>query len=614
MLKETTINIPSGTRYLSEVISELPYNAYINKGVTGCGGTTLALTNEQPYVVAVHSKAMVENKVSQHSKVMGVTGDTKDEEIFESLLKNTKKYIVTYDSLPRLCKFINPANFHLLVDEVQVLIRYAGVFKIKVCNELLLRTLKFKTVSYMTATPTPTKYLPDAMQDLEYVEYKWEDAVKPIVRHKYVGNLFNTKVVTYVLNNYISTTNDIFVFYNSVSGVVTAIKKLLKAEPNIKLDDINIFFADSKKNTAAFTKAFGKNFKYAVPLKENQKRINFVSSMGFEGIDFYNDSVSVLVASDSKYKSMRYDISIDIPQIVGRFRNVPNCPVDFIWSSYTDEAKMTEDEFISYITIKSNEMSEAIDIINTTKNSIIDRGIKKQIIEEELPYGYIDGEGEDTSKYEVKINQYSYCSLMSSYSAMHCDYYVLSTNKSEFNTNDIGVIKKANDIFSLDDTLIIDDLCLQHQKNLDKVFSFKKLAIQYCQLMNDLDNCIDGNTRLSLKEEINTIISYSENLQKYHNILTPGNITSASYSKAKLDEMYDDIMLLKKINHNPLSLVNGSVYSVDDIKKKLNMLYVDLNISRKSNTKDLKIWYDVKVSSMKISGSVVSALKITAIK
>lgn len=159
-----------------------------------------------------------------------------------------------------------------------------------------------------------------------------------------------------------------------------------------------------------------------------------------------------------------------------------------------------------------------------------------------------------------------------------------------------------------------DFVIFNKQKNAAIGFSFKKLAMQYCQLMNDLDNCIDGNTRLSLKEEINTIISYSENLQKYHNILTPGNITSASYSKAKLDEMYDDIMLLKKINHNPLSLVNGSVYSVDDIKKKLNMLYVDLNVSRKSNTKDLKIWYDVKVSSMKISGSVVSALKITAIK
>lgn len=609
-MKETTITIPSGTKYLSEVMSELPYNAYINKGVTGCGGTTLALTNNEPYVVAVHSKAMVANKVSQLPNIFGVTGDTKDEDIVNSLFKNTKKYIVTYDSVPRLLKFIQPQNYHLLVDEIQVLIRYAGVFKIKVCNELLIRSHKFKSVSYLTATPTPLKYLPECMQDLDYVEYKWEDAVKPIVRHKYVGNLFNTKVVTYILDKYSNTNSDIFVFYNSVNGVSTAIKKLLKADSTIKLDDINIFFADSKRNTTAFTKHLGKNFKYSIPLLENQKRINFVSSMGFEGIDFYNNEVSVLVASDAKYKSMRYDISIDIPQIVGRFRNVLCCPIDFIWSSYTDEAKMTEEEFIEYITIQTKEMEEAIDIIDSTKNSIINKGIKIQIIEKQLPYGYIDDEENENS--EVKINQYAYSSLMSSFSALHCDYYVLNKNGQEI--NDAGVIKKANDIFNLeDDTLVLPELSLEHQKNLDKVFSFTKLAKQYCELMNELETCYDENTREEIGESIATVISYSDNLMKYHKVLTPSNIKTACFNMKKLDEMYDNIMLLKKLKNNPLNL-EEKVYSTEELKNKLKKLYNDYSIIKEPNTKDLKHWYDVKPSTVYINNGPASALKIISIK
>lgn len=85
-----------------------------------------------------------------------------------------KKIIVTYDSLPRLIKEIDPSKFRLLVDEVQVLIRYAGLFKSKVCNDLINKSFNFKSVSYMTATPPPKKYLPEPMRKLPYYKYIWE--------------------------------------------------------------------------------------------------------------------------------------------------------------------------------------------------------------------------------------------------------------------------------------------------------------------------------------------------------------------------------------------------------------------------------------------------------
>ena len=35
----STIKIPKGTNYLSDVMNKLPENCLFNKGVTGCGGT-----------------------------------------------------------------------------------------------------------------------------------------------------------------------------------------------------------------------------------------------------------------------------------------------------------------------------------------------------------------------------------------------------------------------------------------------------------------------------------------------------------------------------------------------------------------------------------------------
>lgn len=607
-MKTTIITIPSGTNYLSDVMDDLPHNAYINKGVTGCGGTTLALTNDKPYVVAVHSTAMVLNKIYQHPEVFGVYCKVFDEDIKLAVQNNTKKYIVTYDALPRLCQYLNTKDFHLLVDEVQVLIRYAGNFKIKVCNELIHRTVNFKTVSYLTATPTPIKYLPIEMTDLYYIEYRWEDMVKPIIKHKYVGNLFNTKVVTYILDRYTNTNKDTFIFYNSISGVITAIKKLMKADSTIKLDDINIFFSNNDKNTERFKKQLGKNFKYGSTIPGNEKRINFVSSMGFEGIDFYNKEVSVLVASDARFKSMRYDVSIDIPQIIGRFRNVPTCPIDFIWSSHTDESKMSEAEFISYVNTRTISMAEAIAVVNNTKNTDLDSGLKLRVMTNDLPYAYID------DFEHLQPNEYAYSSLMSSFSSMHCDYFVLD----KYKTIEVvaPMLTKLKDLYSEHDTLELPDLSLHHQKNLNKVFSFTVLSKKYCNLMKDYENiplCL-FNERKELLDEINTIVSYSENLQKYHRVISPSNIASSGYNMKLLDSMYDDIMLLKNIKNNPLNLTENTVYELSYIKDKLWKLYIDNSIDKKPKTSDLDYWYDTKKSTVLKNNSTTTGIKIISIK
>ena len=65
-MKTTSIQIPSKTIYLSEALNNtLPINCIFNKGKVGAGGTTIALTSEEDYIIAVPYVALIQNKVDQ---------------------------------------------------------------------------------------------------------------------------------------------------------------------------------------------------------------------------------------------------------------------------------------------------------------------------------------------------------------------------------------------------------------------------------------------------------------------------------------------------------------------------------------------------------------------
>ena len=73
--------IDSTKNYLSEVFDFLPSHVLLDKGMTGCGGTTLELTCKRNSLVLVPTVNLVLNKTSDG--MLGVTAKTKDSEITE---------------------------------------------------------------------------------------------------------------------------------------------------------------------------------------------------------------------------------------------------------------------------------------------------------------------------------------------------------------------------------------------------------------------------------------------------------------------------------------------------------------------------------------------------
>lgn len=104
--------------YLSDIISELPTNCLFNKGKVGCGGTTLAIEGNKPYVICVPFVSLIINKMTQYINNADMRarrsepitaeygGFRHSASFYASYIASTKVPVImtTYDSLETLTK------------------------------------------------------------------------------------------------------------------------------------------------------------------------------------------------------------------------------------------------------------------------------------------------------------------------------------------------------------------------------------------------------------------------------------------------------------------------------------------------------------------------------
>lgn len=96
-------------------MTEIPTNCVLNKGLTGCGATTLAIEQAGSTIIAVPFVGLIENKVSQHGDLLlGIYGEgNKKTEIGDyTRLHPTGKIMTTYDSLPIVCSILDSLGYN----------------------------------------------------------------------------------------------------------------------------------------------------------------------------------------------------------------------------------------------------------------------------------------------------------------------------------------------------------------------------------------------------------------------------------------------------------------------------------------------------------------------
>lgn len=190
-----TIKVPETVDFLSNWNGfELP-KGILNKGVTGCGATSVAIKDEHKTIICSPRINLIKNKVGQHKGLLGVWGEVKNDEIMAYLEKSDRsKIMVTYDSMPRLAKLIdNKVDWRVVVDEYQYLLIDSG-FRSDKAIALLDSVNQFDYVTYLSATPIADKYIQQMEQfnDVPYTELIWDKVekidVERIVSAKPINN------------------------------------------------------------------------------------------------------------------------------------------------------------------------------------------------------------------------------------------------------------------------------------------------------------------------------------------------------------------------------------------------------------------------------------------
>ena len=189
-MKKITISIPSGFKYLSEVKDEagnkfqLP-NGILNKEITGCGVTTLALEDENRTIICSPRIKLLENKAEQYKNSLLVIQGVNKEQIKQYLEAETvPKILTTYDSFSKVKKVVGDlSEWKIVVDEFQCLLNDSS-FKADTEMAFLKELQSCPYVTYLSATPILDKYISqiDFFKDKTYFQLNWADKEKVFIR------------------------------------------------------------------------------------------------------------------------------------------------------------------------------------------------------------------------------------------------------------------------------------------------------------------------------------------------------------------------------------------------------------------------------------------------
>lgn len=325
----------------------------------------------------------------------GLREDLKKYIIGCRFLKKPVKILVTYDSF-RIVKDIIKGideldNFRVIVDEFQSIFTDSR-FKPDTEMVFVKNLQEVKKLCYVSATPMMKKYLSqlEEFKDLPYYELDWEaldpdrvrkpkltlksmrfmyTVVGPIIQ-KYLDGKFDHRFVKGTNEGEVVKveSKEIVFYVNSVSNITNLIKRA-----KLKPDQVNILVANTPDNTKKIHKRLGRKFNIGtVPLRdEPRKMFTFCTRTVYLGADFYSDNAKTVVLSDANIETLAVDISLDLPQILGRQRLIENPWKDeaTVYFRYLlDKSKVNKKSFDERIDWKLKKTGNLLTIFDETRN------------------------------------------------------------------------------------------------------------------------------------------------------------------------------------------------------------------------------------------------------
>lgn len=549
-------------KYLKDVRKSLPENCLFDKGKIGCGGTSLAIECEDPFVIAVPFISLVENKVSQYPNkrreepILGVTGDTKVSAI-KAYLNAVKspKFIVTYDSLGKLTKCLNSASFRLLVDEYHLLFGQYS-FRSDAVNTVFENYKKYKSFCFMTATPLDDEFVLEELKGIPIVRQEWPDVINTKVQTVKCLNIKATtvKLVKAFLNGELE--GNAYLFVNSVDFI----KQIISAAGLTSKNTRVIYSKNNKKQLSIENSS----------VDTKPKKINFLTSTVFEGTDIYDPDGRIIIISDPSKCQTLLDISTSIQQIAGRIRNskyIGNITHLYSTTRYTE---LTYEEFLEESRKTEEESKRLIQKINDSDKEVRDLIAEKADMSDK----YIKKNKENsTFSFDsnlVKVDLYNYKVVSKTYSVRVELSDTYKENGFEVNSLDDGEIK----------------------------FDFNKTKeLTFRETIKQVRKELETTPREGQPIYDAAIIKYpflKEAIEK----LGFERMATLEYSKKRIqDELLvkSDKTLGNKIAFKLKKFVSiGQFYTKPKLKEAIQKIYNDLDLNQTAKAKDIEKYYKVR--------------------
>ena len=542
------------------------------------------------------------------------------------------KILVTYDSFRHVKAALGDQikYFYVVIDEFQSIFTDAK-FKSTTEIEFMSQLGGIQNLSFVSATPMIDKYLEmlDEFKDLPYYELDWETedpsrvsipklnthscykSVLPAaydVVKSYQENHFETTVI--IDNEEIKNveSREAVLYVNSVKNICDIISKC-----ELKLENTNVLCSNTSDNESKVRKAFGftkKEFedRYGknttcigkVPLKgEPNKMFTICTRTVYLGADFYSTNARTFIFSDANIDSLTVDITIDLPQILGRQRLEENPwknRAELYYKTLDSKKALTQEDFDA---IREQKIKKTNDLLLSYKSTPT-YDAKHTLAE---TYQFVAKTANYKDNY-VSVNTHGGGDLipvfnnlvmindMRSYEIQQVDY------KDRFRVfNALGEQIKQSDLVQK---------ILQEFEN-QPFFTGKMKYLYSLGMDEDI-----------AKQVLNNI--YDTHYSKYYWTIPAGRAGSLNYQKGKLEEEYQSI-----INPKDVSGIEQEVkkqvldyfsldtkYSKFDIKNQLKNIYTSLKYDKTPKASDLEEYFEIKdcLISNTITGKMEHGFKI----
>ena len=528
------------------------------------------------------------------------------------------KIIVTYDSLYHvlsvLSSFYSPEDYYCIVDEFQSIFMDAS-FKATVELDFVEDLKLCKNVLYLSATPMLEMYLVqlDTFRSLPMYKLIWDESRIEKVRAEFrvvrsINNEVNKLVEDYrngkgkekvLADGSIRYSKELVIFVNSIKSITDMIKRC-----DLQPDETNIICADTGKNIKALRRV--KHQIGNIPTEgEYHKMFTLCTRTTYLGADFYSTNAFTVVCSDCNIQTMTVDISLDLPQIIGRQRlkeNVFRNEALILYKAESkkmaviNEKKLVNDEKVKAKEAKTLELLSGYSkMSDKEKESCAEKWARDNKLYEKDYIGVSKRTGKATFNYLVKIAD------QRAYDVSRREYIDEITIR-----RGIESIGSANVVVNERDNVTEVIKYFREEFNSDNNFERR---------MKMLCDCYFANPEFFINHEktLQTIIP--REYYNYINLLGFERIRALGYEEIELKREISSNNSIQSSSIISLFTI-GSKYSTQTIKKMLRKYYEENNITKTPKASDLEKYFNMRPCQFidKELGKKVNGFEIIGLK